>query len=35
MIDQVKGTRNLYGKDIDKYLHIRDKFLNCYASYGY
>ena len=35
MIDQVKGTRNLYGKDIDNYLHIRDKFLNCYASYGY
>lgn len=29
MIDQVKGTRNLYGKDIDNYLHIRDKFLNC------
>ena len=35
MIDQVKGTRNLYGKDIDNYLHIKDKFLNCYASYGY
>ncbi len=35
MIEQVKGTRNLYGLDAQKYLYIYDIFLSSFNSYGY
>ena len=35
MIEQVKGTRNLYGLDAQKYLYIYDIFRNSFNSYGY
>ena len=35
MIEQVKGTRNLYGLDAQKYLYIYDIFRSSFNSYGY
>ena len=35
MIEQVKGTRNLYGLDAQKYLYIFDIFRSSFNSYGY
>ena len=35
MIEQVKGTRNLYGLDAEKYLYIYDIFRKSFNNYGY
>ena len=35
MIEQVKGTRNLYGLDAEKYLYIYDIFRKSFNTYGY
>ena len=35
MIEQVKGTRNLYGLEAQKYLHIYDIFRSSFNTYGY
>ena len=35
MIEQVKGTRNLYGLEAQKYLHIYDIFRISFNTYGY
>ena len=35
MIEQVKGTRNLYGQEAQKYLHIYDIFRSSFNTYGY
>ena len=35
MIEQVKGTRNLYGQEAQKYLHIYDIFRRSFNTYGY
>ncbi len=35
MIEQVKGTRNLYGLDAQKYLYIYDIFRSSFNIYGY
>ena len=35
MIEQVKGTRNLYGQEAQKYLHIYDIFRISFNTYGY
>ena len=35
MIEQVKGTRNLYGLDAQKYLYIYDIFRSSFNRYGY
>ena len=35
MIEQVKGTRNLYGLDAQKYLYIYDIFRSSFNTYGY
>ncbi len=35
MIEQVKGTRNLYGLDAEKYLYIYDIFRKSFNAYGY
>ena len=35
MIEQVKGTRNLYGLEAQKYLHIYDIFRRSFNTYGY
>jgi histidyl-tRNA synthetase len=35
MIEQVKGTRNLYGLDAQKYLYINGIFLKSFNDYGY
>ena len=35
MIEQVKGTRNLYGLDAQKYLYIYDIFRSSFNNYGY
>ena len=35
MIEQVKGTRNLYGLEAEKYLYIYDIFRKSFNTYGY
>ena len=35
MIEQVKGTRNLYGLEAQKYLYIYDIFRRSFNTYGY
>ena len=35
MIEQVKGTRNLYGLEAEKYLYIYDIFRKSFNAYGY
>ena len=35
MIEQVKGTRNLYGLEGEKYLYIYDIFRKSFNTYGY
>ena len=35
MIEQVKGTRNLYGLEAEKYLYIYDIFRKSFSTYGY
>ena len=35
MIEQVKGTRNLYGLEAEKYLYIYDIFRKSFHTYGY
>ena len=35
MIEQVKGTRNLYGLEAEKYLYIYDMFRKSFNTYGY
>ena len=35
MIEQVKGTRNLYGPEAEKYLYIYDIFRKSFNTYGY
>ena len=35
MIEQVKGTRNLYGLEAQKYLYIYDIFRMSFNNYGY
>ncbi len=35
MIEQVKGTRNLYGQEAEKYLYIYDIFRKSFNTYGY
>ena len=35
MIEQVKGTRNLYGLEAEKYLYIYDIFRKSFNTYGF
>tara|TARA_B100000575_G_scaffold25378_1_gene17155 strand:+ start:473 stop:1075 length:603 start_codon:yes stop_codon:yes gene_type:complete len=35
MIEQVKGTRNLFGADSEKYIHIFNTFCDAFVNYGY
>ena len=35
MIEQVKGTRNLYGLEAEKYLYIYDMLRKSFNTYGY
>ena len=35
MIEQVKGTRNLYELEAEKYLYIYDIFRKSFNTYGY
>ena len=35
MIEQVKGTRNLFGADSAKYVHIFNTFCEAFIDYGY
>ena len=35
MIEQVKGTRNLYGLDAQKYLYINDIFLKSFNDFPF
>ena len=35
MIEQVKGTRNLFGAESEKYIHIFNTFCDTFVDYGY
>ena len=35
MIEQVKGTRNLFGAESEKYIHIFNTFCDAFIDYGY
>ena len=35
MIEQVKGTRNLFGAESEKYIHIFNAFCDAFVDYGY
>ena len=35
MIEQVKGTRNLFGAESEKYIHIFNTFSDAFVDYGY
>ena len=35
MIEQVKGTRNLFGAESEKYIHIFNTFCDAFVDYGY
>ena len=34
MIEQVKGTRNLFGAESEKYIHIFNAFCDAFVDYG-
>ena len=35
MIEQVKGTRNLFGAESEKYIHIFNAFCDAFVDYGF
>ena len=35
MIEQVKGTQNIYQNESEKFLHVRQCFFDVFNNYGY